>query len=197
MVGQGAGANAEISFKEAAINQLTSTSCARSWVIVCALVSLLAPLSAHAADWRMSGNDLTNDRNQPNENSDRHRQCGHSQTRLELQDAGQRLGNSSGNRRLRLCPRLGRRPTQAQRPNRIGRLVPQSVGIHWLSQLGIAHHAGVGGRRSGRRATAAELRRQARQLLSAGPKPRNRRSPLGSDAGQASGDDFDAVTGRL
>lgn len=49
------------------MNQLTSTSCARSWVIVCALVSLLAPLSAHAADWRMSGNDLTNDRNQPNE----------------------------------------------------------------------------------------------------------------------------------
>jgi hypothetical protein len=47
------------------MNQLTSTSCARSWVIVCGLVSLLAPVSTHAADW--SGNDLTNDRNQPNE----------------------------------------------------------------------------------------------------------------------------------
>src|SRR5277367_5916226 len=56
-----------IPFKEAAMNQLTSTSCARSWVIACALVSLLAPLSAHAGDWRMGGNDLTNDRNQPNE----------------------------------------------------------------------------------------------------------------------------------
>jgi outer membrane protein assembly factor BamB len=49
------------------MNQLTSTSCARSWVIACALVSLLAPLSARAGDWRMGGNDLTNDRNQPNE----------------------------------------------------------------------------------------------------------------------------------
>jgi polyvinyl alcohol dehydrogenase (cytochrome) len=49
------------------MNQLTSTSCARSWVIACALVSQLAPLSAYAADWRISGNDLTNDRNQPNE----------------------------------------------------------------------------------------------------------------------------------
>jgi hypothetical protein len=49
------------------MSQLTSTSCARSWVIACALVSLLAPLSAHAADCRMSGNDLTNDHNQPDE----------------------------------------------------------------------------------------------------------------------------------
>jgi outer membrane protein assembly factor BamB len=47
------------------MNQLTSTSCAR--VIACALVSLLAPISGHAADWPMSGNDLANDRNQPNE----------------------------------------------------------------------------------------------------------------------------------
>jgi polyvinyl alcohol dehydrogenase (cytochrome) len=49
------------------MNQLTSTSCARSWVIACALASALTPLAARAADWRMSGNDLTNDRNQPNE----------------------------------------------------------------------------------------------------------------------------------
>ena len=49
------------------MNQLSSTSRARSWVIACALVSLFAPVSAHAADWRMGGNDLTNDRNQPNE----------------------------------------------------------------------------------------------------------------------------------
>jgi polyvinyl alcohol dehydrogenase (cytochrome) len=49
------------------MSQLTSISCARFWVIACALVSLQAPLSAHAADWRMSGNELTNDRNQPNE----------------------------------------------------------------------------------------------------------------------------------
>jgi polyvinyl alcohol dehydrogenase (cytochrome) len=49
------------------VNQLSSTSRARSWVIACALASLFAPVSAHAADWRMGGNDLTNDRNQPNE----------------------------------------------------------------------------------------------------------------------------------
>ena len=49
------------------MNQLSSTSRARSWVIACALASLFAPVSAHAADWRMGGNDLTNDRNQPNE----------------------------------------------------------------------------------------------------------------------------------
>ena len=49
------------------MNQLTSTSRVRSWVIACALVSLFAPGSAYAADWRISGNDLTNDRNQPSE----------------------------------------------------------------------------------------------------------------------------------
>jgi polyvinyl alcohol dehydrogenase (cytochrome) len=49
------------------MNQLTSTSSARSWVIACALASALTPLAARAAAWRMSGNDLTNDRNQPNE----------------------------------------------------------------------------------------------------------------------------------
>jgi polyvinyl alcohol dehydrogenase (cytochrome) len=49
------------------MNQLTSRSRARPWVIACALASALAPLAAHAADWRMSGNGLTNDRNQPNE----------------------------------------------------------------------------------------------------------------------------------
>jgi polyvinyl alcohol dehydrogenase (cytochrome) len=49
------------------MNQLTSTSRARSWVIACALASTLTPLAARAADWRMSGNGLTNDRNQPTE----------------------------------------------------------------------------------------------------------------------------------
>jgi polyvinyl alcohol dehydrogenase (cytochrome) len=49
------------------MNQLTSTSCARSWVIACALASTPTPLAARVADWRMSGNGLTNDRNQPNE----------------------------------------------------------------------------------------------------------------------------------
>jgi hypothetical protein len=46
------------------MNQLTSSSRPRSFVIACALVSLLAPVSTQAADWRTSGNDLTNDRNQ-------------------------------------------------------------------------------------------------------------------------------------
>jgi hypothetical protein len=49
------------------MNQLTSTSCARSWVIACALASTLTPLAARAVDWRMSGNGLTNDRNQLSE----------------------------------------------------------------------------------------------------------------------------------
>ena len=40
---------------------------ARSWVIACALALVLMPLIARAADWQMSGNDLTNDRNQPHE----------------------------------------------------------------------------------------------------------------------------------
>jgi glucose dehydrogenase len=40
---------------------------ARSWVIACALTSALLPLVARAADWQMSGDDLTNDRNQAHE----------------------------------------------------------------------------------------------------------------------------------
>jgi glucose dehydrogenase len=40
---------------------------ARPWVIACALTSALMPLVARAPDWQMSGNDLTNDRNQPYE----------------------------------------------------------------------------------------------------------------------------------
>ncbi len=42
-------------------------SSARSWVIACALASALMPLVARAADWQMSGDDLTNDRNQAHE----------------------------------------------------------------------------------------------------------------------------------
>src|SRR5271167_561518 len=40
---------------------------ARSWIIVCALASMMMPLAADGQDWQMSGNDLTNDRNQPHE----------------------------------------------------------------------------------------------------------------------------------
>ena len=40
---------------------------ARSWSIVCALASMMMPLAADGQDWQMSGNDLTNDRNQPHE----------------------------------------------------------------------------------------------------------------------------------
>jgi glucose dehydrogenase len=36
------------------------------WVTACVLASALTPV-ARAADWEMSGNDLTNDRNQPHE----------------------------------------------------------------------------------------------------------------------------------
>src|SRR5712671_6876252 len=42
-------------------------SCARSWIMVCALASALMPLVGRGADWQMSGNDLTNDRNQTHE----------------------------------------------------------------------------------------------------------------------------------
>ncbi len=42
---------------------------ARSWIIACALASVLMPLVGRGADWQMSGNDLTNDRNQPHETS--------------------------------------------------------------------------------------------------------------------------------
>jgi hypothetical protein len=34
-------------------------------MIACALASVLMPLVGRGADWQMSGNDLTNDRNQP------------------------------------------------------------------------------------------------------------------------------------
>src|ERR1700722_8826471 len=40
---------------------------ARSCIISCALASVLMPLVVRGADWQMSGNDLTNDRNQPHE----------------------------------------------------------------------------------------------------------------------------------
>ena len=45
----------------------TRTSGARSWIIACALASALMPIVVHGANWQMSGNDLTNDRNQPRE----------------------------------------------------------------------------------------------------------------------------------
>jgi len=38
----------------------------RLWIVVGALASALMPLVG-AQDWQMSGNDLTNDRNQPQE----------------------------------------------------------------------------------------------------------------------------------
>src|SRR5271156_2761515 len=49
--------------------KLTSTcgSGARSWIIACGLASALMPLVGRGADWQVSGNDLTNDRNQPHE----------------------------------------------------------------------------------------------------------------------------------
>jgi hypothetical protein len=34
-------------------------------MITCALASALLPLAGGPADWRMSGNDVTNDCNQP------------------------------------------------------------------------------------------------------------------------------------
>jgi polyvinyl alcohol dehydrogenase (cytochrome) len=40
---------------------------ARSWIIACGLASALMPLVGRGADWQVSGNDLTNDRNQPHE----------------------------------------------------------------------------------------------------------------------------------
>jgi outer membrane protein assembly factor BamB len=54
---------------ESVIMNPTSTraSGARSWIITCALASIVMPLAAHGQDWQMSGNDLTNDRNQPHE----------------------------------------------------------------------------------------------------------------------------------
>lgn len=60
-----AGANVELTFKEAAMNHLTSTSCARSGQSLARSSHCWPPLSTHAGDWRMSRNDLTNDRNQP------------------------------------------------------------------------------------------------------------------------------------
>jgi len=41
----------------------------RSRVIACTLASALMPRVGHGADWQMSGNDLTNDRNQGRETS--------------------------------------------------------------------------------------------------------------------------------
>ena len=38
---------------------------ARLWMIACTLASAMAPLAGSGVDWQMSGNDLTNDRNQP------------------------------------------------------------------------------------------------------------------------------------
>jgi polyvinyl alcohol dehydrogenase (cytochrome) len=40
---------------------------ARSWIINGALALTSMPLVVRGADWQMSGNDLTNDRNQPHE----------------------------------------------------------------------------------------------------------------------------------
>ena len=40
---------------------------ARSSIVACALALMLMPLVGRGADWQMSGNDLTNDRNQPHE----------------------------------------------------------------------------------------------------------------------------------
>jgi polyvinyl alcohol dehydrogenase (cytochrome) len=40
---------------------------ARSWIIAFALASALTPLVGGGAYWQMSGKDLTNDRNQPQE----------------------------------------------------------------------------------------------------------------------------------
>ena len=42
---------------------------ARLWIIACVLASALAPHAGGGVDWQMSGNDLTNDRNQPHETS--------------------------------------------------------------------------------------------------------------------------------
>jgi hypothetical protein len=39
----------------------------RLWVMACALTLAPAPLAGSGVDWQMSGNDLTNDRNQPHE----------------------------------------------------------------------------------------------------------------------------------
>jgi hypothetical protein len=114
------------------MNQLTSTSRARSWEIACALASTLTPCRpcGRLADERQRFDERSQSAQR---DSDRRRQCGHPQTGPELQDVGQRLGDASGHRRLRLCPQLGRRPTQAQCPNRTGRLVAQGFGIHGLA----------------------------------------------------------------
>jgi len=45
------------------------TSGTRVWMIACALASAIAPHAGGAVDWQTSGNDLTNDRNQPHETS--------------------------------------------------------------------------------------------------------------------------------
>jgi glucose dehydrogenase len=51
------------------MNQLTAMRAtrARSLVIACTFTSVLMPLVARADDWRMSGNDLSNDRSQSHE----------------------------------------------------------------------------------------------------------------------------------
>jgi len=56
-------------YSEGAIRNLTSirASGARSWIIACALALTMMPLASHGQDWQMSGNDLTNDRDQPHE----------------------------------------------------------------------------------------------------------------------------------
>ena len=45
----------------------TSIRASGSWIFACALALTFMPLVGRGVDWQMSGNDLTNDRNQPHE----------------------------------------------------------------------------------------------------------------------------------
>lgn len=160
---------------------------AELWIIACALILTVAPLAGSAVDWQASGNDLTNDRNQPHETSIG---VGNVAT-LKPAWTFKTLGSVSATPLVSggyvYFPDWG---------GGLHKLNARTGQVAW-SHNGIAYHAGLVRWRPDRRAAATELRGQARQLLSAGPEFRNRRFALEGDVGQASGDDSDSIAGRV